>query len=304
MGNDLRHLVILTFIMGWFSSVVAQTMPPFLSIKEKDLQFYKEEKQKIETSLSDPQQLLDARIALASQYKHQAELIVALEEKIALQGETAYLRYLLGGANGIRALQVSRIRSLPYVRKMLFNFQRSIALDKTYLPAYEAAVESLCQVPEIIGGSKDKAQEYATKLTQLDSIFGMFSQAYVLRHKGHIEQANAYYKKAFEMFYSDEQCPENAATFFSKTSINFPFKMAVLSDELSHHRRAGLCAIDFFILKANQGYTIPLEWAYLQKGKLHIQLHEAEMAEIALQKAVEINPNFTPAKALLKKRIR
>ena len=85
------------------------------------------------------------RLQLASKYKVQDDLIKALEEKNRLQGESAQLRYLLGGANGIKALQVNKMFSITYVKAMLENFKRAM-LDPNHLPALEAYIESLCMV--------------------------------------------------------------------------------------------------------------------------------------------------------------
>ena len=91
--------------------------------------------------------------------------------------ETAELRYYLGGINGIKALSVYRLFALPYVRSMLINFKRAIALDPNYTPAIEAYIESLCLVPSIIGGDIRKQKNYRINYFNSITLRDIFQKA-------------------------------------------------------------------------------------------------------------------------------
>ena len=291
MGKRHQLGLVLCCFFG-MQLLCSQTMPPYLRFDDHQKPRYEEALERLLDSLEPPLAQIDARIALAGRFKQQEDLIQVLEEKINRSGENARLCYLLGGAHGIRALEISRFRSLPHVRNMLYYFKRSIALDSTYIPAYEAAVEALCKVPSVIGGSVEEAQAYAQQLQAISPSAGLFSHAFILVQKGEAVAAAAAYKNAFQALEDDIEKEGDAAAYFNRFSMNFPYKIAVLSREQNQSFALGLQAIDYFIDQARPGYNLPLEWAYYHKGKLHQQLGEQDKALAAFDKSLSINPSF------------
>ena len=293
--------VVLIFLFLWMGGF-AQERPIFTRFDKTALQEYNQKYRAIENSVTSLDIQLDKKIELATTYNHYDDLIESLEEKIDL-GETAELRYYLGGINGLKALSVYRLFALPYVRSMLNNFKRSLELNPNYTPAIEAYVESLCLVPSIIGGDLKKALQLSEHLLQLNTIEGYFSKGFIAKSKGEDEAARVAYAKAFKELEKQEFCTSDKEVFFKNKSLNFSFKIAEVSSQYGLSPSIGLCAINYFIEHKSYLYNIPLEWAYYRKAELHLLLNDLEAAKAAIDEALTIKPDFEKASALIENKI-
>ena len=273
-----------------------QSTTPFLTFESSKA--YDLKRQQIEASQTSRLDKTNARILLAATYKNQDDLIESLEEKIKLSGENAPLRYRLGGANGIKALQVAKFFSIPYVKAMLENFHRAVAIDSTYTPAIEGAIESLCKVPTVLGGDLARAKEYAEMLFRQDRVKGYFAKGFIAFQ----EKKNAlfFYQKAFEVLVEDDFCQRDLKLYFQSKSLNFPYKIAEVSATNELYPAVGICAINYFIANQTPFYNLPIEWSYFRKSQLLQQLGKKEEATQSINKALEINPNFAEAKQFIK----
>lgn len=286
------------FLMLFSSLVFGQNKTPFKKFDEANRAEYVLKRKTIQASKSSRLEKINLRIQLASRYKEQDDLISALEDKISNQGESAQLLYFLGGANGIKALQVNRMFSVSYVKAMLKNFKRALALDPNHLPALEAYIESLSMVPSLIGGDIDKAKVLAKRLMELDQVKAYFSFAFIATAEAKKSQAKGYYKKAFDLLEKQSFCSQNLSDYFAQHSMNFSYKIAEDSVLNKLSPAIGLCAIDYFIDNQTPFYNIPLEWAYYQKAQLLDLVGDKDQALLMTQQALSINPNFKLGQAL------
>jgi len=284
------------FLMFFSVSVLGQERAPFLEFDPANKAQYLQQKRAIEQSKGTSLEKINLRIRLASRYKAQGDLITALENKIITQGENAQLRYLLGGANGIKALQVNKMFSIPYVNAMLENFQQALILDFDHLPALEAYVEALCMVPSLLGGDKAKARQYAMQLKKLDPVQGFFALGFIAASHQQKEQAREDYKSAFLLLEKQSFCVQRWADYFAKSSMNFAYKIAEISTTYQLSPEIGLCAINYFIDQYSPYNNLPLEWAYFQKAQLLYAVGETAAASNVLKESLEINPTFEAAK--------
>ena len=289
----MRCIFFLIFISGL---AFGQARVPFKQFDEANKKEYFSQEKAIEQSKNNAIEKINLRILLASKYKTQDDLIVALEDKIKLQGESAQLRYLLGGANGIKALQVNKMFSITYVKAMLENFKRALMLDPNHLPALEAYIEALCMVPSLLGGDIEKAEQFAAQLMRLDPVLGYFAKAFIASTENQDQQAELYFTKAFNLLEQQSFCSQNLEEYFANSSMNLPYKMAETSTMYQLSPSIGLCAINHFIERFTLYDNIPLEWAYFQKAQLLFALGEVNAARLAIKTSLEINPVFDVAK--------
>ena len=289
----MRLVFFLMFISGL---VLGQEKAPFKQFDEANTKEYTSQKKAIEQSKNTALEKINLRLLLASKYKVQDDLIAALEDKIQLQGESAQLRYLLGGANGIKALQVNKMFSITYVKAMLENFKRALMLDPNHLPALEAYIEALCMVPSLLGGDIEKAKQFAAQLMRLDPVQGSFALGFIASIETTDKQAKDNFTKAFNLLEQQSFCSQNLEEYFAKSSMNLPYKMAETSIAYQLSPATGLCAINFFIEQFTPYDNIPLEWAYYQKAQLLNALGKIDAARLAIKVSLEINPAFEIAK--------
>ena len=298
MGLDQRANRLNAFLFFCLITVVcfAQEKPPFLKSdanKNKEYEFLYNE---VVNSKVSQLEKINQRIRLASTYKKQKDVLVALEEKLILTGETAALYYLIAGTNGIIALQTSQFFSIPYVKAMMENFNLSLKIDPEYVPSYEGYVEALCMVPSLLGGDLNLAKQLAAKLEQMSPVEGHFAQGFIAKTLRDETAAKVHYAKAFDLLIQINFCDVDLSNFFASKSMNFPYKIAEVSAHFEIASTIGVCAIDYFIENYTPLYNLPLEWAYFRKAQLHLKLEEDAKAKRWINKALEINPNFKQAK--------
>jgi len=289
----MRFILILMFLSGLVSG---QEKAPFKQFDEANKKVYTLQKNAILQSKSTALEKINLRFRLASKYKMQDDLILALEDKIKLQGESAQLRYLLGGANGIKALQVNKMFSISYVKAMLENFKRALLLDPYHLPALEAYIEALCMVPSLLGGDINRAKQFAAQLMQLDPVQGSFALGFIASIEAQDEQAKQYFTMAFNLLKQQSFCVQDLESYFAKSSMNLPYKIAETSTASQLSPAIGLCAINHFIERYSPYDNIPLEWAYFQKAQLLYALGKTNDATLAIKESLEINPVFEAVK--------
>ena len=287
---------LVFFLMFNSGLVLGQDKAPFKQFDQVNKNEYTLQKKAIVQSNSSVLEKINLRLRLASKYKAQDDLIAALKDKIELQGESAQLRYLLGGANGIKALQVNKMFSIPYVKAMLYNFERSLALDSTYIPALEAYIESLCMVPSLLGGDIEKAKRLAKDLLALDEVQGHFAFGFIAKAEEEEERAKAHYSKALKQLEKNLFCSQELKKYFAPFSMNYPYKIAEKSLEYQQAFEVGQCSIEYFIEQHTPFYNLPLEWAHYQNAQLLYALGKIKAATFAIKESLEINPAFELAK--------
>ncbi|MDA8924186.1 hypothetical protein OAC17_03335 [Flavobacteriaceae bacterium] len=298
MGVDQRTNRIKGFLFLFFTAVFcfAQESPPFLESDTTKRKLYEFQIKEVLNSEASPLEKVEQKIALASVYKEQKDVLAALQEKLILVGESAELFYLIAGTNGIIALQTNPLFSIPNVKAMLKNFDQSIKTDPSFVPSYEAYIEALCMVPSLLGGGIDKAKELAFKLEQLSPVQGYFAQGYIAKTLADDIKAMTYYTKGFDLLIKKNFCGIDLPEFFASKSMNFPYKIAEISAHNGIAAPIGICAIDYFIKNQTSLYNMPIEWAYFRKAQLHVLQAEDAEAQKWISKALEINPNFEQAK--------
>lgn len=97
--------------------------------------------------------------------------------------EEADFWYKYGGALGMKALSVSKWESIPYLGDMKKAFEKAVALDPAHLGAYWALIHYHCEVPGLLGGSQNKASQYARKLIHLSQADGLLAFAFLANHE-------------------------------------------------------------------------------------------------------------------------
>ena len=104
-----------------------------------------------------------------------------------------------GGALGMKAFGVSKIRALAYIGKIRKHFERAAALDPKHLQVRWALVEFYVQVPGFIGGSERKAIKYANELEQISPLDGFLANGYIAEYNKRPEDAAIYFKRAMAL---------------------------------------------------------------------------------------------------------
>lgn len=104
--------------------------------------------------------------------------------------------YKYGGALGMKALSVSKWESIGYLSKMKNAFETAVHLDPAHLGAYWALIHFHCEVPGILGGSQNKAENYARDLMHLSQADGLLAFAFLANHEKKYDRSHKLFVEA------------------------------------------------------------------------------------------------------------
>lgn len=162
---------------------------------------------------------------LGDAYGHQKkwdEAIAQYEKLKDNEPSNANYHYKYGGALGMKALSISKLKALGIIGDVKKAFLKAAELDPKHIDARWALVELYVSLPGIVGGSNSKALKYANELQNLSKVDGYLAKGYVYEYDDEPELAEKYYKLAIKVggsvtcydkltdFYESQDQPEKA----------------------------------------------------------------------------------------------
>ena len=253
---------------------------------------------------------------LGDAYGHQKKWDNAIEQYKKLtkmDPKNANYHYKYGGALGMKALEISKLKALGIIDDIKREFTLAAELDPKHIDARWALVELYMSLPGIVGGSKTKSLKYAEELKELSLVDGYLAKGYVYEFDDEPEKAEHFYKKALGV--------GNSITCFNKLSNlyesqNQPEKAidVIESAQKHHHRNAlhyqiGKVCADYNLqldkgevcLKTYiQNYTaadgVPKEWAYYRLAQIYKHKNDKTKALEYIDKALDMKTDFKQAR--------
>jgi tetratricopeptide (TPR) repeat protein len=162
---------------------------------------------------------------LGDAYGHEKKWDEAINQYKTLtekQPNNANYQYKYGGALGMKALSISKLRALGIIGDVKAAFLKAAELDPKHIDTRWALVELYISLPGIVGGSTSKALKYANELENLSKVDGYLAKGYVYEYDDEPELAEKYYKLAIQVggsvtcyekltkFYEGQEQPEKA----------------------------------------------------------------------------------------------
>lgn len=200
---------------------------------------------------------IEAIELLGDAYGYQKKWDNAIEQYETLKDNypnNANYHYKYGGALGMKALNISKIRALGIIGDVKQSFLKAAELDPKHIDTRWALVELYVSLPGIVGGSMSKALKYANELQQLSKVDGYLAKGYVYEYDDEPELAEKYYKLAIEVGGS-VTCYEKLTNFYE--AQNKPDKaIGNLEQAQRKHQRN---AMHYQIGKVCADYNIQLE---------------------------------------------
>lgn len=226
---------------------------------------------------------------LGDAYGHQKKWDAAIEQYEKLKDKepkNANYQYKYGGALGMKALSVSKIKALGIIGDVKKAFLKAAELDPNHIDARWALVELYVSLPGIVGGSNSKALKYANELQNLSKVDGYLAKGYVYEYDDEPELAEKYYKLAIKVGGS-VTCYEKLTTFYEKQNqpekaiSNLEEGQKKLQRNAMHYQIGKVCA-DYNIQlskgeKCLKAYLsnhsakdgVPKEWAYYRLAQIY-----------------------------------
>jgi len=167
-----------------------------------DLKDFTKAENRLLDYLEDNPNNIEAIELLGDFYGHQKKWNNAIESYKTLVDSVpnnANYHYKYGGALGMKALEVNKLKALTIIDDVKQAFLTAAHLDPNHIDTRWALVELYMKLPGIIGGSKNKSLQYANELEALSKVDGYLAKGYIHEYDDELEQAEIYYKKALHV---------------------------------------------------------------------------------------------------------
>ncbi|WP_317130330.1 tetratricopeptide repeat protein [Changchengzhania lutea] len=151
--------------------------------------------------LSEHPNDVNALEMLGDVYAYQEKWDAAIDnykKLVKAHPKVANNQYKYGGAMGMKALSISKLRALSLIDDIKDAFLKAAKLDKNHIEVRWALVQLYIQLPGILGGSTSKALKYSNELQQLSTVDGYLAKGYIYEDDDEPELAETYYKKAIK----------------------------------------------------------------------------------------------------------
>ncbi|MEQ8796016.1 MAG: hypothetical protein RLT87_04845 [Gammaproteobacteria bacterium] len=118
---------------------------------------------------ASPTQALSSLEAVTNMYEagNYDETIALLTDAVVTEPDNAAYHHLLAKSYGRSAQQVSWLKAIEYARKTRTHLEIAVKLEANNLVYLDDLMDYYLEAPVFLGGSKRKADEIATRISQL-----------------------------------------------------------------------------------------------------------------------------------------
>lgn len=226
---------------------------------------------------------------------------------------SANYHFKYGGALGMKALAISRIRALSYIGDIKMHFEKAAKLDPSHIEVRWALVEYYIQLPGIIGGSEKKAEKYANELGRISPVDGFLANGYIAEYSDRPKDAEKYYKRAIAVggsphtyekltnLYENNNQPKEAIETASKSlqihkRNQLNYQIGKIAAQYNLDAELGINCLEEYIKNFSAKDGVPKDWAYYRLAQIYKNLGEKNTALKWIDKALTSRPDFQEAK--------
>ncbi len=239
------------------------------------------------------------------------DAINAYEKLVDANPEVANYQYKYGGALGMKALSVSKVRALGIIGDVKHAFLKAAELDPNHIDARWALVELYMQLPGIFGGSKSASLKYANELEQLSKVDGYLAKGYIYEYDNEPELAETYYKKAIKeggsitcfdkltSFYESKNQPEKAIQNIEEAQKTHQrnalhYQIGKVAAEYNIELQKGEACLQTYLKNFSSRDGVPRAWAHYRLAQIYMYKKNKSEAlkhiDLALAELPEIKP--------------
>ena len=235
------------------------------------------------------------------------------ESLVKEEGNSANYHFKYGGALGMKALSVSRLRAVTYIGNIKHHLERAATLDPHHIEARWALVEFYIQVPGIIGGSEKKAIAYADELGAISKVDEYLAKGYIAEYSDRPKDAERFYKKAIEVggsphtyeklagLYEKNNQPKEALETTSKSlkihkRNQLNYQIGKIAAQYNLQPQYGIECLSQYLANYSLKDGVPKDWAYYRLAQIYKNLGKKEIALTWINKALADRNDFDEAK--------
>ncbi|MBT8262910.1 MAG: tetratricopeptide repeat protein [Bacteroidia bacterium] len=249
---------------------------------------------------------------IAGYAKNWDEAISYYEPLVEEDPRNANYHFKCGGAMGMKALEISRIRALGYIGDIKRHFETAAKLDPKHIEVRWALVEYYIQLPGIIGGSERKAIKNANELLKISPVDGYLANGYIAEYTDRPEDAERFYKKAIKvggsphtyekltnLYEKNEQPREamqtaaNSLKKHKRNSLNY--QIGKIAAQYNLNAELGIDCLQAYIKNYSVRDGVPKDWAYYRLAQIYKNIGRKDKALQWIDKALTDRPDFPEA---------
>lgn len=246
------------------------------------------------------------------------EAIKQYKKLVEAKPNVANYHYKYGGALGMKALTISKIRALGIIGDIKSSFLKAAELDSNHIETRWALVELYMQLPGIIGGSKNKSLKYANELENLSKVDGYLAKGYIYEYDDEPELAEKYYKMAIKVggsvtcynkltaLYESENEPEKAIENIEvarqKHKRNaMHYQIGKVCAEYNIELNKGEACLKQYLQHYSAKDGVPKSWAYYRLAQIYKHKKDKTNALKYINLAISKSPKIKVFKELKNK---
>ena len=265
MSKCLRFFLIL-----FLGTLHAQDSTPIVSFEFTRNNYYDNQIKELKESINKNNELVsyDSIAKFAFRYKDWETSIEYLEKAIKMS-PTSMRYYLLGGAAGFRALEVSVFSSLKYINIMKPAFEKALELEPKNPLFLRAQVDVLISLPSILWGNIEKAKKLVTRIMLIDPLEGHLAEGFIYEKLKDYNSAKLSYLKVFDFLNQNQDIYSKSFLNYLKCNRrNLAYDLGKIAAEYSLSIKWGQCVLSYFLNTYKLNDTVPLAWVHYQIARL------------------------------------
>jgi len=247
-------------------------------------------------------------------YKKDWDVAIDYYESLVEDDDTsANYHFKYGGAMGMKALSINRLRAATYIGDIKEQFETAARLDPKHIEVRWALVEFYIQLPGIIGGSEKKAIKYANQLAKISPVDGYLANGYVAEYGDRPDDAERFYKKAIEVggspttyeklteHYEKNKKPKEAINtaaqslkIHKRNTLNY--QIGKIAAQYNLDAELGIDCLQAYIENHSVKDGVPKDWAYYRLAQIYKNQGKKQTALVWINKALEDRSDFKEAK--------
>ncbi|PKD16486.1 hypothetical protein APR41_09090 [Salegentibacter salinarum] len=226
---------------------------------------------------------------IASFEKKWDEAIDYYEKLVENQPNSSGYNFKLGGAMGMKAMEASKFKAALMLGDIKTYLNKAAELDENHAEVRRALVELYMQLPAIIGGSKERAQQYVKELQSINKVDAYLAQAYIHKIEEDREAMKVAVNKALEAASNDKSLVERN---YQNYELGERAALLNLKPDL---------AVDFlekYVRNYNYQDLKSPAWAHFHIAKIQASRNNQDKALSHINKALASKFNFPEAEKL------
>ena len=202
--------------------------------------------------------------------------IIQYQKLIELDSDNSVYNYKLGGTLAAKANETNRFKSLSLINKSKKYLLKSVKLDNRNKPAMWVLIQIYTELPQLLGGSKSLALQYANELENISLIDGLFAKKYIYDFKNDHKMSNIYLNKIVE----------NLNSFNSEYDYNYlNFSIGELCANNKINLDMGILQLSYYIENFTSRDRSTPDYAYYLLAKIYVHMNDFSNAKEQLDNA-------------------